>query len=629
MTEVVPIEQIEKKTIDQAARAMIKRAEELNIQTVYHRFDLMQPQCEAGLNGICCKICMMGPCKLDPGAGVERGICGADADTLVARNLLRTIAGGTAAHAEHAFEVAHTLHLLARTEGQFPYRITDEEKLKSIGKKLGIKTEGRKIREIAGEVSEKALEDYARTNNDTLNFLKAYAGKKRIEKFEKLGVLPRSLWREISEAMHRTTQGVDADSTDILLHGIRTALADAYAEFIGTEIQDVLFGTPKPVESVANLGVIDAKKVNVVVHGHNPLLSTLVVEAARSEQMSSLAKDAGAEDINVVGMCCTGNETLMRLGVKPAGNVLHQELALATGAVEAMVVDYQCVYPAVASVANCFHTKLITTMPVAKIPGAVHIEWSAEKGDEVANSIVKTAIDNFANRDSKRVFIPDIKSKCMAGFSAEAIIAALGGKLDPLLGAVKSGDIYGIVGIVGCNNPKVTQDFGHISLAKELIAKNVLTVGTGCWALAAAKHGLMNLEAQKMAGDGLRGVLETLKIPPCLHMGSCVDNSRIASVLIAVADALGVDIPDLPVFGSAPEAATEKAVAIGTWFVAHGVNVHLGVAPPVLGSEKVTKLLTEGIAQHTGARFVVEPDPKKAAGIILDHIAEKRKALGL
>ncbi|KPV62667.1 MAG: Acetyl-CoA decarbonylase/synthase complex subunit alpha [Candidatus Bathyarchaeota archaeon BA1] len=631
MSAMVPIEKPEEKTIDEAAKLMIKRAEELEIETVYHRFDRMQPQCEAGLRGLCCTICMMGPCKLDPAIGVVRTICGSDVDTIVARTLLRKIAGGCGAHADHAFEVAHILYLLGKrgSEGKFPYKVADEEKLTTVAKKLGIEIEGKKVSDIAKEVSEKALEDYGRVHSETLNFLKAYATRKRIEIFDGLGVLPRAVWREICEAMHRTTIGVDADPTDLLLHGVRTALADSYAMLIATELQDVLFGTPKPVQAVANLGVIDAKKVNLIIHGHNPLLSMEVIEAATSGEMSSLAKDVGAEGINVAGICCTGNEVLMRFGVPTAGNVLHQEMALATGAIEAMVVDYQCVFPAVTDVAKCFHTKLITTMPVAKIPGAIHLEWSPEKADEVAKEAVKTAIENFKNRDAGRVYIPDVKNKCVAGFSVEAIVNSLGGTLEPLLKAVKDGDIYGIVGIVGCNNPKATQDSSHVTIAKELIANNVLTVGTGCWSIAAAKHGLMSLDAQKMAGERLRGILEKLTIPPCLHMGSCVDNSRILNTGFAVAEALGVDVPDLPIFGSAPEAMSEKAVAIGTWFVAHGVNVHLGVVPPVLGSEKVTRLLTEDIAKHTGARFVVEPDPKKAASLILEHIANRRKALGL
>ncbi len=631
---VVPIRRPEEKTVDRAAQLMIRRAEELGIETVYHRYEKMQPQCGFGLLGLCCWLCLMGPCRIDPyGVGPSKGICGANADTMVARRVLLHIANGESAHGEHAFHVLETLKEAVKhlSEGRpFPYRIADERKLRSVAKSMGIPdAETRPILDLAIEVAKRVEEDFTRTTEEPLHLLRAYSIDRRRRLFERLGILPRSIWREAFEALHRIHVGVDADYRSLLAHGLRTALADCYAMLAATELQDVMFGTPKPVESYANLGVLKYDEVNIVVHGHNPLLSMKVVEVARSDEALKLARDVGAKGINVCGICCTANEVLMRLGVPLAGNLLHQELALATGAVEAMVVDYQCVMPSLADVAGCFHTKLVTTMPVARIPGAVHIEWRAERADEVAREIVRIAIENFPRRNRDRVFIPDIKSKLIAGFSVEAILEALGGTLDPLIEAVKRGDVRGIVGIVGCNNPKVPQDRGHVELAKELIANDVLVVGTGCWAIAAAKAGLMTLDAQSLAGSRLRKILEALRIPPCLHMGSCVDNSRILVALNAIAEALGVDIPDLPVFGSAPEAMSSKAVSIGTWFVTQGVNVHLGVVPPVLGSEAVTKMLTEDVEKLVGARFVVEPDIKKAAELILEHIDRKRRMLGL
>lgn len=627
---VIPIkeEELEEKTTDEATKPLIKRTEELEVPSVYHRFNMMQPQCEAGLKGICCSNCMIGPCKLDPAAGVNRTICGCPPDTVVARNLVRHIAAGCSTHADHAFETVETLHLIGEEE-DIPYEIADVKKLQAVAKKLGIKTEGKEKTELAKEIAEKAFEDYGNPTAETLNFVRAYEGKERKKVFEDLGILPRSLWRESTESLHRTHTGVDSDPVNLLLHGLRTGLADAYSMLIATEIQDILFGTPKPVKSEANLGVLDPEQVNLVVHGHNPLLSWKVTEVAESEEMISLAKDAGAKGINVVGMCCTGNEILMRQGIPTAGNLLHQEFALATGAVDVMCVDYQCVFPAIVDFADCFHTDIVTTMPKAKIPGAVHIEWSPEKADKVAKKIVKRAVETYKNRDEDRIYIPDVKSEGVVGFSVEAILEALGGSLDPLLDAVKEGDIYGIVGIVGCNNPKVPQDSGHIGLAKELIKNNVLVVGTGCWSVASLKNGLMSLDAQEMAGERLKGVLKKLEIPPVLHMGSCVDNSRITNTLTAIADALDVDIPDLPVYGSAPEAMSEKAIAIATGFIAHGVNVHLGVTPPVTGGKNVLEILTDGLTEYTGSKFVVESDPKKAADIILDHIEEKREELDL
>jgi len=398
---------------------------------------------------------------------------------------------------------------------------------------------------------------------------------------------------------------------------------------IATELSDVLFGTPTPIKSEANLGVLKKDMVNIIVHGHEPVLSEMIVAATQDPEMIELAKKYGAKGIQVAGICCTGNEVLMRHGIPPAGNFLQQELAIATGAVEAMVVDVQCIFPALGAVAGCFHTKLISTSPKAKFPGATHIEFHEEHGYEVAKEIVRTAVENYRFRKPGMVHIPDEKSECMVGFSVEAIVAALGGSLNPLLDAIKSGAVRGIAGVVGCNNPKVQHDYGHINVLKALIKENVLVVTTGCNAIAAAKAGLLLPEAAEMAGEGLKGVCKALGIPPVLHMGSCVDISRILTACAAIANALGVDISDLPVAGAAPEWMSEKAVSIGAYVVSSGIFTVLGTVPQVLGSPLVTKVLTETAESVVGAMFAVETDPFKAAALMVQHIDKKRSALGL
>jgi carbon-monoxide dehydrogenase catalytic subunit len=398
---------------------------------------------------------------------------------------------------------------------------------------------------------------------------------------------------------------------------------------IATELQDVLFGTPAPIFSEANLGVLEPDQVNVIVHGHEPLLSEMIVAAANDPELIDLAKKIGAEGINVAGLCCTGNEALMRQGVPVAGNFLSQELAVATGVADAMVVDVQCIMPALGALAGCFHTKFISTSTKAKFPGAVHMEFHEETALETAKEIVRTAVLNYQNRDPAKVHIPQIKSRCMVGFSVESIVAALGGNLDPLLGAIKMGNVRGIGAVVGCNNPKLPQDYGHINMVLELIKNNVLVVTTGCNAQACAKAGLLQPEAAEKAGVGLKGVCKTLGIPPVLHMGSCVDISRILVAAAAIANALGVDISDLPAAAAAPEWMSEKAVAIGTYAVGSGVYTVLGTMPPVLGSSAVAALLTSGARDVVGACFAVEPDPFKAAKLMIDHIDGQRKKLGL
>lgn len=617
-------------SIDPTVAPLLEKAERDKVETAWHRYLAQQPQCGFGLLGVCCRNCNMGPCRIDPfGYGPSRGVCGATADTIVARNLMRALAAGAAAHSDHARDIATVFKGIPEGWAK-GYKIKDEEKLKTVARSLGIQVEGRGINEIALDVAKILEMEFGKPGEEPLKLVEALAPEKRKQVWKKIGIMPRAIDREITEIMHRTHMGVDADPLSLIAQGLRCALADGWSgSMMATLLSDIMFGTPKPLKAVANLGVLKEKAVNILVHGHNPVLSMKIVEAAEDPELVELAKKLGAEEgINVVGMCCTGNEVLMRLGVPIAGNMLQQELAIITGALEAVVVDYQCIMPAIVDVASCYHTKVITTEPKAHIPGALHIEFEPAHADEIAKKIVRIAVENFPNRIKEKVQIPEEKMELMAGFSVEAILEALGGTLDPLANALKEGKIKGIAGVVGCVNPKVRHDNSHVTLTKELIKNDILVVGTGCWAIAMSKHGLLKPEAAELAGPGLKEICKALGIPPCLHMGSCVDCSRMLLVLGALADHLGVDIPDLPVAGSAPEWMSEKAVSIGAYFVASGILVHLGTIPPVLGSKTVVEILTSKAEELVGGKFYVEPDPVKAAQAMIEHIKEKRKKLG-
>ena len=619
----------EDKSIDKATQDMIKKAEKDGVETVWDRLEAQQPQCGYGLLGICCKNCMSGPCRIDPfGDGPKKGVCGATADTIVARNILRMIAAGAAAHSDHGRHVVLAMH--EALEGKAPYPIKDEKKLVEVAKKLGVETDNRDIQEIAKDVTRIALEDFGKQDESLIKFADAYASEKRKEVWKKIGVEPRNIDREVVEIMHRTHIGVDHEPLSLIAQGLRASLGDGWGgSLIATEFQDILFGTPKINKSEANLGVLQENKVNIVVHGHEPVLSEKIVDAAMDPELIEEAKKIGADGINVVGMCCTGLEVLMRRDVPIAGNWLQQELAIVTGAVEAMVVDVQCIMPSLVDVARCYHTKIIDTSPIATFPGAEHIKFHEAQADEIAKEIVRTAIRNFPNRIKEKVNIPKEKSEAIGGFSVEAILNALGGSLKPLEDAIVSGKIRGVAGIVGCNNPKIKHNYNHVTIVNELIKRDILVVGTGCWATACAEYGIFLPEYAKNAGNGLRGVCEQLGIPPALNMGSCVDCSRMLVLADLIARDLNVDIPDLPLVGSATEPMTEKAVSIGTYFVASGIYTHLGVMPPVLGSAEVVKLLTKDALDLVGGAFFIEPDPIKAAKVMADYIESKRKALGI
>jgi carbon-monoxide dehydrogenase catalytic subunit len=375
--------------------------------------------------------------------------------------------------------------------------------------------------------------------------------------------------------------------------------------------------------------VLEADQVNIAMHGHNPLLSDVVVTAAQDPELVELARSYGATGINIVGLCCTGNEMLMRKGVHIAGNHLMQELVLVTGALEAMVVDYQCIMPSVVDVAKCYHTKVISTSDKAKFPGATHVSFDPRRGAEIARDIVRMAVEAYPNRNRDRVRIPVAPVQMMGGFSVEAILGALGGTPQPLVDAIVAGTIRGAVAVVGCNNPKLALDFEHIELTRKLIENDILVLVTGCAAVANGKAGQMMPAAADLAGPGLGAVCKSLGIPPVLHMGSCVDNSRVLQLAAALANAIGVDIDSLPLAGAAPEWYSEKAVAIGAYVVGSGITTVLGVQPPIFGSANVVSLLAGGLDDVVGAKFAVEADPYKAALLIRRHIEAKRQGLGL
>jgi len=607
--------------------ALKQKAEEEGLETIWERFAAQQPECGFCQLGLSCRICAMGPCRIDPfGDGPQRGICGADADIMVARNLARMVAGGAAAHSDHGRDLVETL--LAVAEGHAPgYQLTDLAKLDRIAAEYGVAPELPPLTK-ARELALAMMEEYG-IKKGHLTFTKRLPAT-RLEKWQALGITPRGIDWEIAEMMHRTHMGVDNDPVNLLLQALRTALADGWGgSMIATELSDILFGTPQPAASQANIGVLKADQVNIILHGHNPLVSEMVVRAAQDPELLQRARELGAQGINLVGLCCTGNEVLMRKGIPMAGNHLVQELALITGAVEAILVDYQCILPSLGDLAACYHTIFFSTSPKAKFPKATHLAFTPETGEALGREVVARAVENYARRNPERVFIPASPVQQFTGFSVEAILAALGGTPEPLLEAIKAGQLRGAVGVVGCNNPKVTQDFGHTTLTRELIARDILVLDTGCAAVAHAKAGLKVPEAAELAGDGLKAVCRSLNIPPVLHMGSCVDNTRILALVAALAQALGVDTDQLPVAAAAPEWYSEKAVAIASYAVASGVFTVLGVVPPVLGSKTVTEVLLKGLTQHLGACFAVEPDPKKAAALIIRHIEEKRRGLGL
>jgi len=621
---------------DLASVEMRERAKAQGIDTIWDRYAALGTQCKVGELGICCTVCHLGPCNLGlPGSKRPKvGVCGANIDTVASRRLARDMAAGSAAHSDHGRSVAHLLLQAAR--GEAPgYGVRDEQKLRTLADELGVPKKDRSTDQIAEGVAEACLAQFGQQDG-ALPFV-SRAPDRQQENWRKLGVTPRGVDREVVEVMHRTNMGVDTEYQSLVLSGIRSALADGWGgSMVATDLQDVLFGTPKPIRAQMNLGVLREDQVNILVHGHEPALAEAIVDAAADPTLLAQAAELGATGINVAGICCTANEVLMRRGVPIAGNFLQQELAIISGAVEALLVDVQCIMPGIVEVAGCFHTEVIATSTRAKFPGTVPIVVTDEGAPEAAREIVGRAVAGFARRDRSRVQIPDHKMDVVAGFTTESITHLLGGTYRggyrPLNDGIIAGRIRGVVGVVGCDSPKQVQDQGHLDTVYELLRNDVLVAQTGCSAIACGKAGLLRPEAAfEHAGKGLQEICEAVGIPPVLHMGSCVDNSRILTVAMEMVreGGIGRDFSELPIAAMAPGWWSEKAITIGFYAVASGITTVLGSPFNILGSEAVTRFVTEDIEELTGARFAFESDPVKAAGLIVEHLDRKREALKL
>ena len=627
---LITVEQMEAATNE-----LLETGKKVGADSWQQRVKNQTPHCGFGEAGTCCRICSMGPCRITPKS--PRGICGCDVHGIVGRNFLRFTAGGSATHSDHGREIMHTLH---QTKEGGNYQVKDPEKLIRIAKEWGLETEGKDIYALAHEVAEIGLLEYGKPFG-TQRFLKR-APEHTQELWAKAEIEPRAIDREVATALHMTHMGCSSLPEALIRQALRCGLSDGWGgSMMGTEFSDVMFGTPKPVDTTANIGVMEKDMVNIVVHGHDPSLSEMIVHYANDPEMIALAKSVGAKGINIAGVCCTANEVAMRHGIPMAGNFLTQENVVLTGACEAIVVDVQCIFPALGPLSKCFHTKFITTSPICRMPDSEFIQFSAENAGDNAKAIVKMAIENFKNRKPELVNIPNQVQKTRVGYSLEAIKKVLDGVANsqvdefgttkPLLECVTSGVLRGAVAMVGCNNPKVRPDTAHIELMKKLLKNDIIVIVSGCSAQAAAKAGLMDPDAGEMCGEGLKRVCKLVGIPPVLHMGSCVDISRMMILASDIAKDWGINISQIPLCGCAPEWMSEKAVSIGNYVVATGIETYLGVDPYSKGSSEITELLQgeTGCKEWVEANFVVEKDIDKLGDRMIESIEAKRKALGI
>ena len=624
-------------SIDETTNEMYHKAKSEGIATAWDRMEDQKSRCGFGVAGSCCRICTMGPCRISPNPekGAQFGVCGADANVIVSRNLARMIAAGAASHSDHARTICYDLY---DTGEDKDLNIADVDKLLRTAPRFNVETEGRNTYDIAHDVAIAALSNYGSIFNKV--DLPPSLSPLRLARWQKYGFVPKAIDKEIVSILHSTHIGCTADAEDMMKQAFRCAIGDGWlGSYMATEFSDIMFGTPVERSTEANLGVLEENQVNIVMHGHEPTLSEMIVRAADDPEIIALAKSVGAEGINICGVCCTANEASMRHGMKLAGNFLQQEMVIITGAVEAMIVDVQCIMPSLVKVASCYHTKFITTTPKAKIAGSLYMEMDEHNRLESAKNILREAINNYPKRDRSKVQIPNAKIGATLGYSVEEILNKLGKPITtledkitnvaPLVEVIANGTIKGVAAVVGCNNTRSKQDENHVKIIEELIAKDILVVATGCAAHAVAKAGLLRKDAKAKAGAGIQAICDLLDMPPVIHMGSCVDISRIMDLVGIIASHIGVDICELPVAGLAPEYMSEKALTIGMYVVATGIDTWLGSMPPIGASPQVVGVLTSTTEEWFGSRFFVEADPKATAEQIIARISEKREKLGL
>ncbi len=618
------------QTPDPAVREMLLRMEQLGIDTTFDRFDKQKPQCSFGLAGICCKICNMGPCKIT--AKAPRGVCGADADLIVARNLLRSAAAGVAQHGMHAREVI--LALKWAGEGKLDVPIMGQQKIRSTAEAFGIPVKHRSIKRIAIDLADALLEDLSRTVPDEYKTIKACAPPERQQVWKDLDILPISAYHEVFEAYHKTGCATDGDWTSVMQQFLRCGLAFTFSGVVGASIAtDSLFGVGDRVTSKVNIGALKKGYVNIAVHGHLPLLVSQIVQTGQEEKFIELAKSKGAKGIRFYGICCSGLSAMYRYnGVIPLSNAVSAELVLGTGALDLWVADVQDVFPSIMEVAKCFKTTVVTTSESARLPGAERFEYDHHHSNigetkALAEKIVLRAIESFEERKGIPVYIPPYEVEAEVGFSVEYVHKRFG-SMKPLAEALRSGKILGIVNMVGCNNPKVLYEKAIIDVADVLLKNNVLILSNGCASFPLMKLGYCSVSAlEDKTGDTLKEFLSP-DLPPVWHVGECIDNTRSSGIFAGIAGELGKKIYELPFAFSSPEWGNEKGIDAALGFRLMGVSSYHCVEAQIYGSKNVIEFLKEGTKELLGSSMNVDTDPTALGQKIVDDMKIKRKELG-
>jgi carbon-monoxide dehydrogenase catalytic subunit len=617
---------------------MVKRIREDGMSNVFDRYAYQEKiRCKFCLEGLSCQLCSNGPCRISEKSGQDKGVCGIEKNAMAMRNFLLKNIMGAGTYSHHAYEAFRTLK--ATAEGKTPFKITDVEKLKWMCEKVGIDT-NQEINDMAIELAI-LLEDQQQIGADSENIMvEAFAPKKRKELWKKLDIYPKGTVHEEQNCVASCLTNVDGSHVSLAMKALRLGIATIYNSQIGLEMtQDILFGTPKPHEANMDLGIMDPDYVNVVFNGHQPWPGVATLLKARTQEVQERARAAGAKGLRIVGSIETGQELLQRFEMDEVfvghmGNWLAIEPLLATGTVDVFAMEENCSPPAIDMYAEKYQVTLVAVSTIIDLPGVQHkIAYNPSEVDKMADRLIELAIENFKKRKERNIkaVVPKKIQKAIAGFSTEAVLGALGNKLDPLVEVIAAGKIKGVVALANCstlrNGP---QDWVTVNLTKELIKRDILVVAGGCGNHGLEVAGLCTVEAaNEIAGEGLREVCNMLKIPPVLSFGTCTDTGRISMLVTALADHLDVDVSQLPIAVTAPEWMEQKATIDGIFALAYGAYTHLSPTPFMTGAPELVELLTEKAEDVTGGKIALGDDPVQVAKDIEAHIIKKRKGLGL
>jgi carbon-monoxide dehydrogenase catalytic subunit len=615
---------------------MLKRIRDDGLSSVFSRWPEQEKiRCKYCLQGLSCQLCTHGPCRISEKTGATKGVCGIGPDAMAMRNLLMRNIMGAATYGHHAFEAFRTLK--ATGEGKTPFKITDVDKLKWMCEKTGINT-NQDINQMAIQLAELLDREMKVSPDQESVMVEVFAPKKRKQIWKDLNIYPCGVQHEVENSIASCLTNVDGDYVSLAKKAMRLGLSTIYTAQIGLEMtQDILFGTPMPHEVDVDLGIMDPDYVNIAFNGHQPWIGVATLQKARKPEYQEMARKAGAKGIHIIGSIETGQELLQRFEMDEVfvglmGNWLAIEPLLATGTLDALVMEENCSPPAMDQYAEKYQVALISVSTIIGVPGTqLEMPYYPQKADEMADKCINAAIENFKKRHGKiKPMVPKHKTKAIAGFSTEAVLKAINNDLQALVDVIVKGQIKGVVALANCttlrNGP---HDWNTVNLTKQLIKRNILVVAGGCGNHGLEVAGLCNMDAVELAGDGLKAVCKALGIPPVLSFGTCTDTGRISMLVTALADHLNVDIPDLPIAVTAPEWMEQKATIDGLFAVAYGAYTHLSPTPFITGAPDLVKLLTEDVEGLTGGKVAVGDDPVEAANGIEAHIMKKRKMMGI